>query len=402
MNTISWSSPTTPLPMEINPRVVFERLFGRPGTPARARGAHAARTRASSISSRSRPPICSAARRARPGAAGRVSRQHPRDRAAHPAGRGADSTDVPASTLPVGVPESFEEHVGADVRPAGGGVPGGPDARVHVHDARELSQRTYPQIGVTEQHHTVSHHGNDPDEHRARSSRSTPTTSSCSRKFLDKLQATPDGDGSLLDHSLIFYGGGMGNPNQHASDPLPLLAVGGGVGTGNRHIQLAPRTPVGNLWLSVAKRLRRRDRHASARATGRVDLFAVSLRPAVAGAVVAFAAGASHGRRRRRARGSSTPSRPAIATRCGRCCSRRDVNAAEADGTTALHWAVRADDLRDRRACCSRRRRRERREPLRRDAAVAGRAQRQRRHRSTRCSRPAPTPTARCRTARRC
>ena len=118
---------------------------------------------------------------------------------------------------------------------------------------RELSQRTYPQIGVTEQHHTVSHHGNDP-ENIAKVAKINTYHVELFAKFLDKLRATPDGDGSLLDHSLIFYGGGMGNPNQHASDPLPLIAVGGGVGTGHRHIKLPTRTPVGNLWMAVAKR----------------------------------------------------------------------------------------------------------------------------------------------------
>jgi hypothetical protein len=116
---------------------------------------------------------------------------------------------------------------------------------------RELSQRTYPQIGVSEQHHTVSHHGNDPDN-IAKVIKINTYHATLFSKFLDKLRATPDGDGSLLDHSLIVYGGGMGNPNQHASDPLPLLAVGGGVGKGNRHMRLAPRTPIGNLWVSVA------------------------------------------------------------------------------------------------------------------------------------------------------
>jgi hypothetical protein len=117
--------------------------------------------------------------------------------------------------------------------------------------ARELSQRTYPQAGVTEQHHTVSHHGNDPEK-IAQVARINQYHVTLFGRFLDTLRSTPDGDGSLLDHSLIVYGGGMGNPNQHASDPLPLLMVGGGVGRGNRHLQLRPRTPVGNLWVSVA------------------------------------------------------------------------------------------------------------------------------------------------------
>jgi Protein of unknown function (DUF1552) len=169
------------------------------------------------------------------------------------------------------VPDSFEEHLAlmydlltlayqADL------------TRVFTFMSdRELSQRTYPQINVNEQHHTVSHHGNDP-ANIAKVIKINTYHVELFARFLAKLRSTPDGDGSLLDHSLIVYGGGMGNPNQHASDPLPLLAVGGGVGKGNRHIQLPQRTPVGNLWLSVAHR------YGSVidsigESTGTVDLF---------------------------------------------------------------------------------------------------------------------------------
>jgi hypothetical protein len=155
--------------------------------------------------------------------------------------------------VPVGVPDSFEEHVGlmydllavayqADV------------TRVFTFMlSRELSQRTYPNIGVTEQHHSVSHHGNDAQK-IAQNVKVNTYHMGLFAKFLEKLRSTPDGDGSLLDHSLIFYGGGMGNPNGHASDPLPVIAVGGGVGKGHRHIKLKPQTPVGNLWLTVSNK----------------------------------------------------------------------------------------------------------------------------------------------------
>ena len=124
---------------------------------------------------------------------------------------------------------------------------------------------------MTEQHHTVSHHGNDP-ENIAKVARINTYHVELFAKFLDKMRATPDGDGSLLDHSLIFYGGGMGNPNQHASDPLPLIAVGGAVGTGHRHIKLPTRTPVGNLWMAVAKQYGSPIDHVGD-SNGAVDLF---------------------------------------------------------------------------------------------------------------------------------
>ena len=126
---------------------------------------------------------------------------------------------------PIGVPDSFEEHVGlmfdllalayqADL------------TRVFTFMmARELSQRTYPQIGVTEPHHSMSHHGNNAGQDRRRTPSSTPITCSCSPSSSRSCASTPDGDGSLLDHSLILYGSGMSNGNVHAPSPLPL-AVG--------------------------------------------------------------------------------------------------------------------------------------------------------------------------------
>jgi hypothetical protein len=86
--------------------------------------------------------------------------------------------------------------------------------------SRELSQRTYPQIGVTEQHHSVSHHGNDANK-IGQNVKINLYHMGLFARFLEKLRAAPDGDGSILDHSLIFYGGGMGNPNGHLSDPCP-------------------------------------------------------------------------------------------------------------------------------------------------------------------------------------
>jgi hypothetical protein len=97
----------------------------------------------------------------------------------------------------------------------------------------------------------VSHHGNDAQK-IAQNVKVNTYHMTLFARFLDKLRSLPDGDGSVLDHSLIVYGGGMGNPNGHASDPLPCVAVGGGVGKGNRHVQLKKQTPVGNLWLAIA------------------------------------------------------------------------------------------------------------------------------------------------------
>jgi hypothetical protein len=270
-NTISWSTPTTPLPMEINPRVVFERMFGRPGTPAQR--AERMRRNLSILDLVTKQATdlqrgLGARDRVRLGEYLDNIREIERriERAESHASSGIASFDLPA-----GVPESFEEHLGLMYDLLAVAYQADLTRVFTFMSDRELSQRTYPQIGVSEQHHTVSHHGNDP-ENIAKVIKINTYHARLFGTFLDKLRATPDGDGSLLDHSLIVYGGGMGNPNQHASDPLPLLAVGGGVGRGNRHIRLAPRTPIGNLWVSVANHYGSRI-ETLGESNGRVELF---------------------------------------------------------------------------------------------------------------------------------
>jgi hypothetical protein len=250
VNTLSWATPTTPLPMEINPRVVFERLFGRPGTSAQ----RAARMRTNrsvldsitgdlseleqGLASRDRVRVDEYLEHIR-----EIERRIERMEA-----RSATDIDLDA---PVGIPASFVDHVSllfdlmlvayqADV------------TRVSTFMmAREFSMRTYPDIGVPDPHHAVSHHGNRP-EAIAKHAKINLLHMQQFARFIDKMQATPDGDGSLLDHSLIFYGAGMGNGNAHSPLNLPLVALGGGAGKGNRHIMAAKDTRIGNLWVTVA------------------------------------------------------------------------------------------------------------------------------------------------------
>ena len=270
-NTISWSSPTTPLPMEINPRVLFERMFGRPGTVAERRArmqrnlsildllAKETNQLQRGLGTRDRARLDEYLDNIRE-IERRIQRTETRN-----------NTEVTSVALPIGIPESFEEHLALMYDLMTIAYQADLTRVITFMTDRELSQRTYPQIGVTEQHHTVSHHGNDP-ENIAKVARINTYHVELFAKFLDKMRATPDGDGSLLDHSLIFYGGGMGNPNQHASDPLPLIAVGGGVGTGHRHIKLPTRTPVGNLWMAVARQYGSPIDHLGD-SNGAVDLF---------------------------------------------------------------------------------------------------------------------------------
>jgi hypothetical protein len=270
-NTISWSTPTTPLPMEINPRVVFERLFGEPGTPGQRRAhrqrdlsildviAEEASALQRGLGARDRTRFTQYLDNIRE-IERRIQRTEDRN-----------SAQVTTPDAPVGIPESFEEHVGlmfdlltvayqADL------------TRVFTFMmSRELSQRTYPQIGVPDQHHGVSHHGNDPEK-IAKVAKINAYHARLFATFLERLRSTPDGDGSVLDHSLIFFGGGMGNPNQHAVGPLPMVVAGGGVARRDRHLALPASTPVGNLWLTVANKFDN-PMEKFGESTGTIDLF---------------------------------------------------------------------------------------------------------------------------------
>jgi hypothetical protein len=251
MDTISWATPTTPLPMEINPRVVFERMFGRPGTAEQRRQrmkrnksvldsiADDASALQRDLGAHDRARLAEYLEYVR-----EIERRIQRTEA-------QNSTSVTTLDAPLGIPEVFEEHVALMFDLLAAAYQADITRVFTFMMSREASQRTYPQVDVDEPHHTISHHGNDPEK-MARNARINIFHAQQFGKFVEKLHKMPDGDGSLLDHSLVFYGAGMGNGNAHATDPLPLVAVGGGVGTGNRHILPAPRTPVGNLWVDIA------------------------------------------------------------------------------------------------------------------------------------------------------
>lgn len=249
MNTISWSTPTTPLPMETNPRVAFERIFGQAGTVSeRAATVTKERSILDSISSEATDLSRGLGTRDRARLSDYLDNVREIERRIQRAESHKSETTLDA---PVGVPDLFDEHVGlmfdliaaawqADV------------TRVFTFMmSRELSQRTYPQIGVTEQHHSISHHQNNAEK-MAICVRINTWYVELYAKFLAKLKSIEDGDGTLLDHSLVVYGAGMGDSNVHASDPLPMVFAGGGVGSGHRHVEIPARTPVGNLWSTVA------------------------------------------------------------------------------------------------------------------------------------------------------
>src|SRR5688572_10159171 len=270
-NTLCWSSPTTPLPMEINPRVVFERLFGEPGTVEQRRIRRArdrsildviseeARVLGRDLGPRDRARLTQYLDNIRE-IERRIQRTEARNR-----------SELTAAQAPVGVPDAFEEHVALMFDLMAAAYEADLTRVSTFMMSRELSQRTYPQVGVSEQHHGVSHHGNDPKKIE-QVSRINTYLSTLFAGFLQKLKDTPDVEGSLLDHSMIFYGGGMGNPNQHATGPLPMVVAGGALPKRNRHLQLASGTPVGNLWLTVAHQFDN-PMEKFGESTGTIDLF---------------------------------------------------------------------------------------------------------------------------------
>lgn len=251
MNTLCWTTPTTPVPMEINPRVAFERMFGRAGT-SEQRKQHEAEDQSildsvtgdvarlkSSLGTRDKARLDDYLGYIRE-LEQRIARAEKKN------GEAAVAMDAPE-----GIPESFEEHAALMFELQLVAYQSDITRVVTFMLSREASQRTYPQIGVGEPHHTISHHGGDPVK-KAQNAKINLYHVQQFAKFVEKMKNTPDGDGSLLDHSLIFYGAGMGDGNAHATDPLPLVAVGGLAGKGHRHLLQSPKTPVANLWMGVA------------------------------------------------------------------------------------------------------------------------------------------------------
>lgn len=253
MNTLSWTSATTPIPMEINPRVLFERLFGQAGTAAQRQASRRLdRSILDSITQEVKTldrGLGTSDRTRLDQYLGNV-REIERRIQQTEARNGSLPNDMNA---PLGVPEHYGEHAGLMFDLLAVAYEAEMTRVATFMMARESSFRTYPEISVTEPHHSISHHGNQPAK-IAEHARLNTYHVSLFAKFIERLQSTADGDGSLLDHSLIVYGGGMSNGNRHSADPLPLVALGGGVGKGNRHLMLPKKTPVGDLWVTVADR----------------------------------------------------------------------------------------------------------------------------------------------------
>ena len=252
MNTISWSSRTTPLPMEINPRTAFERLFGDGASDVqRRRQAAEDHSILDAIVEEARGLELHVSAHDKTRLSDYLDQIREVERRIQQAEM-QNSADVKLIDKPLGIPESFEDHTTLMLDLLGLAFQADLTRVFTFMLSREASYRTFAEIGVSDPWHVVSHHGDQPEK-VARAAKINVLCVGMLVKFLERLRDTPDGDGSLLDHSLIFYGSGMGNSNVHATDPLPMIAAGGGI-KGNRHVVLPPKTEIGNLWLSLANR----------------------------------------------------------------------------------------------------------------------------------------------------
>jgi hypothetical protein len=252
-NNLSWSSPTTPLPAEAHPRIVFESLFGEGGSLAERQAA--LRNRASLLDWFTED-IARLNRQLGPGDRARISHYLDTVREVERRIQKAESDAVehPVRDLdrPLGVPAAYADHARLMFDLQVLAMQGDVTRVITFQLARETSNRTYPEIGVPDPHHPLSHHGNDPAK-IARMSKINAFHVSLFAEFLGKLKATPEGSGTLLDHSLILYGSGIGNPNVHDHTNLPILVAGGGATglKGNRHLKYAKPTPLANLHLTL-------------------------------------------------------------------------------------------------------------------------------------------------------
>jgi Protein of unknown function (DUF1552) len=252
-NTISWKSPTTPLPMEPHPRMVFERLFGQASTPEQ-RNARIRKT--GNILDSVLEEVAGLQRTLGSGDRAKLTEYleavHEIEQRIRRTEQDSAAGAMALPRRPDDIPESFEEYVKLMF-----------DLQVLAYQAditrvttllmgRETSPRTFEQIGVPEQHHSCSHHIDNP-ELMARKAKIDQYHVALFGQFLEKLKATQDGDGNLLDHSMILYGGGLGNGNLHDHVNLPVLVAGGGAGTlsGGQHISYPDNTPMANLLLSM-------------------------------------------------------------------------------------------------------------------------------------------------------
>ena len=253
MNTLSWRTPTTPMPMEINPRKVFERMFGQGGSAAERLARiqedrsilDAITKEASSLQLRLGPSDRQTMNQY-------LENVREIERRIQRAEKSQGDESLVLPSRPAGVPFDTEEHVRLMYDLMAVAYQANITRVITFMVSREVSNRTYPQVNVNDGHHAISHHQNRADK-MEKNVRIQTFNVGMFAALVEKLKNTPDGDGSLLDHIVLLYGSNMSNSNAHDHFPLPNLVLGGAAGrlAGGRHLRYADHTPMTNLLVTV-------------------------------------------------------------------------------------------------------------------------------------------------------
>ena len=257
MNTLSWRTPTSPMPMEINPRKVFERMFGQGGSAEdRLKRQQQDRSILDALSDQA------TALKSAVGAHDRAkvdlyleSVREIERRLERAEAQFGENPDLVLPEAPAGIPFDYEDHVDMMFDLMALAYEADVTRIVTFMMAREISNRTYPQVGVSEGHHAVSHHQNRAEKIEM-NARIQAYHVTLFERFLARLDSIDDGDGSVLDNTLLLYGSNMSNSNAHDHYPLPNVLVGGARGrhNGGQHIQAADHTPMTNLILTMLQK----------------------------------------------------------------------------------------------------------------------------------------------------
>jgi hypothetical protein len=254
-NNLSWSSPTSPLPAEAHPRVAFERLFGEGGSSQDRR---AELKKDASLLDWVREDIARLQNKLGSSDRTKVSQYldsvREVERRVQKAEAEAAGSKLQDLDRPLGVPAAYADHARLMFDLQVLALQGDVTRVLTFQLARETSTRTYPEIGVSDPHHPLTHNGGDPEK-LARVAKINAFHVSLFAYFLKKLKATPDGDGSLLDHTTYLYGSGMGNADKHDHTNLPVLVAGGKPVSGGRHIRYKDAQPLANLHLTLLDRV---------------------------------------------------------------------------------------------------------------------------------------------------
>jgi len=251
-NNLSWSSPTTPLPAEAHPRVVFERLFGDGGSGAERL---AELRKSASLIHWVKEDIARLQKKLGPNDRTKVGEYldtvREVERRIQKAEAATADSHLPDLDRPVGVPAAYADHARLMFDLQLLAFQGDVTRVVTFQLARETSNRTYPEIGVAEAHHPLTHNSGN-QEMLAKVAKINEFHVGLFAEFLQKLKNTPDGDGTLLDHTVYLYGSGMSNGDKHDHVNLPVIVAGGFAhGKGGRHIRYKEPTPLANVHLTL-------------------------------------------------------------------------------------------------------------------------------------------------------